>query len=279
MMQWYPGHMVKAKADMRAKAALVDAVLVLLDARAPRSSLNPDLMSLFKDKAMVCLLNKSDLADPYMTNRWVEVLAHEGLEAFPVSSLTKPPLSAITRRVSEAAAPVLAREKARGMLPRALKVMIVGIPNVGKSTLINRFAGKNVTKVENRPGVTVRSQWIRLNPEISLLDTPGVLWPKFSRPETGLILGLIGSLKDQENAEGALVNFLVPYLVTHYPTRLSTRYEIEESGTTEEFLLRLAAKKGFTNPRDARMRAATMILADYRGARLGRTTLDALEDA
>ena len=195
--QWYPGHMTKAKRAMQEDIKLIDVIIELVDARIPRSSKNPDIDSLAQGKSRILLLNKSDMADAAKTQSWISYYEKQGFLALAVNSKKKNELKQVNALVQKACEKKIERDRKRGIKNRPVRAMIVGIPNVGKSTFINSFAGKACAKTGNKPGVTKGKQWIRLNKQVELLDTPGILWPKFENQAVGLRLALIGSIKEE----------------------------------------------------------------------------------
>ena len=195
--QWYPGHMTKAKRQMQEDIKLIDLVIELVDARIPLSSRNPDIDELGKNKYRLILMNKADLADKEQTKKWAEYFKSKGFFVVSLDARTKNSMKSITDIVMEACKEKIERDRKRGIKNRPVRAMVVGIPNVGKSTFINSYAGKACAKTGNKPGVTKGKQWIRLNKNVELLDTPGILWPKFEDQMVGLRLALIGSIKDE----------------------------------------------------------------------------------
>ena len=196
-IQWYPGHMTKAKRAMKEDLKLIDLVIELVDARVPLSSRNPDIDDLGAGKARIVLLNKADLADEALNRRWAQWFTERGMHVVKIDARNKGTLKQIQAVVQEACKEKIERDRKRGILNRPIRAMVVGIPNVGKSTFINSFAGKACAKTGNKPGVTKGNQWIRLNKTLELLDTPGILWPKFEDQQVGLKLALIGSINDE----------------------------------------------------------------------------------
>ena len=195
--QWYPGHMTKAKRAMQEDIKLIDVVIELVDARIPVSSKNPDIEQLAQNKSRILLLNKSDMADPAVTEKWIRSYEEKGYLTLAVNSKKKNELKKVNQLIQKACQEKIERDRRRGILNRPVRAMIAGIPNVGKSTFINSFAGKACTKTGNKPGVTKGKQWIRLNKQVELLDTPGILWPKFEDQTVGQHLAFIGSIKDE----------------------------------------------------------------------------------
>ncbi len=277
--QWYPGHMTKAKRMMQENISLIDLVIELVDARAPLSSRNPDIDELGKHKSRLILLNKSDLADPGLNQRWMSFFKEKGFYVLEVNAKTGQGLKAIQGMVREACKEKIERDRKRGIKNRPVRAIVVGIPNVGKSTFINSFAGKACTKTGNKPGVTKGKQWIRLNKELELLDTPGILWPKFESEEVGRKLAMIGSMNDEILQMTELAEALVTYLLSHYRRALLDRYQIEEDGqsyTAREVMEavcenRKCYKKGQESDYE---KAAALVIDDFRSGRIGKITLE-----
>ncbi len=277
--QWYPGHMTKAKRMMQENISLIDLVIELVDARAPLSSRNPDIDELGKHKSRLILLNKSDLADPGLNQRWMSFFKEKGFYVLKVNAKTGQGLKAIQGMVREACKEKIERDRKRGIKNRPVRAIVVGIPNVGKSTFINSFAGKACTKTGNKPGVTKGKQWIRLNKELELLDTPGILWPKFESEEVGRKLAMIGSMNDEILQMTELAEALVTYLLSHYRRALLDRYQIEEDGqsyTAQEVMEavcenRKCYKKGQEPDYE---KAAALVIDDFRSGRIGQITLE-----
>ena len=277
--QWYPGHMTKAKRMMQENISLIDLVIELVDARVPLSSRNPDIDELGKNKSRLILLNKSDLADPRVNQCWMKYFKEKGFYVLEVNAKTGQGLKAIQGMVREACKEKIERDRKRGIKNRPVRAMVVGIPNVGKSTFINSFAGKACTKTGNKPGVTKGKQWIRLNKELELLDTPGILWPKFESEEVGQKLAMIGSMNDEILQMTELAGDLVTYLLSHYRSDLLGRYQIAEEGqalTAQQVMEtvcenRKCYKKGQEPNYE---KAAALVVEDFRSGRIGRITLE-----
>lgn len=281
--QWYPGHMTKAKRMMQENIGLIDLVIELVDARIPFSSRNPDIDELGKNKARLILLNKSDLADPKANQIWMDYFKNKGFHVLEINAKTGQGLKAIQGMVNEACREKIERDRKRGIKNRPVRAIVVGIPNVGKSTFINSFAGKACTKTGNKPGVTKGKQWIRLNKELELLDTPGILWPKFESEEVGRNLAFIGSMNDEILQMTELAMDLTEYLLQHYQTQLFTRYQVEDEGQSRTPALMLehicenrkCYKKGQEPDYE---KAASVLVDDFRSGRIGRITLEMPED-
>lgn len=274
--QWYPGHMTKAKRAMQEDIRLIDVIIELVDARIPVSSKNPDINALANNKSRVILLNKSDMADPVFLDKWIQYYESEGYLALAVNAKKKNELKQVNTLIQKACKEKMERDKRRGILNRPVRAMIVGIPNVGKSTFINSFAGKACAKTGNKPGVTKGKQWIRLNKQVELLDTPGILWPKFEDQTVGKHLAFIGSIKDELIQSVELALELIVFLRETYPGALAGNYSLDESGEPVEVLRQLAENRGCIqkgNEPDYD-KAAFMLLDDFRNARLGRITIE-----
>ena len=281
-IQWYPGHMTKAKRAMQEDLKLIDLIIEIVDARIPYSSRNPDIDELGKNKARLILLNKSDLASETCNEAWAKWFLQQGFYVVKVNSKSGAGLKQIHSVVQEACKEKIERDRKRGIINRPVRAMVVGIPNVGKSTFINSFAGKACTKTGNKPGVTKGNQWIRLNKSLELLDKPGILWPRFENQEVGKRLAFIGSINDEILNKEELALDLLKFMMAQYPQVLKERYGILEGseGTQEQVLakgLEQIAKsrqcllKG--NEYDYK-KAANLFIDDYRSGRLGRITLE-----
>lgn len=274
--QWYPGHMTKAKRMMQEDIKLIDVVIELVDARIPFSSKNPDIDDIAKNKSRIILLNKFDLADEKNTLKWKEWFEKQGFFVAFVNSKNGRGVKEVHNVIGQACKEKIERDRKRGIINRPVRAMIVGIPNVGKSTFINSFAGKACAKTGNRPGVTKGKQWIRLNKNVELLDTPGILWPKFDDQAVGLRLAFIGSIKDEILNVTELSLELIDFLQSHYAGKLAERYGIEEKEDRVKVLeeiadVRACRLKG--NELDYE-KAANLILDDFRNGKLGRITLE-----
>lgn len=227
-IQWFPGHMAKARREVTEKLKLVDIVFELVDARIPVSSANPMLDEIIQQKPRLTLLNKADLADRETTKKWLQYYAEQDKKALSINSQAGSGLHEIVNAAKEILKPKFDRMKAKGMKPRAIRAMIIGIPNVGKSTLINRLAKKNIAKTGNMPGITKSQQWIKVGKELELLDTPGILWPKFEDQEVGYKLALTGAIKDTILNLQDISIYALRFLEENYPNRLNERYNFSE---------------------------------------------------
>lgn len=280
-IQWYPGHMTKAKRMMQENIKLVDLILELVDARVPFSSRNPDINEMGGQKARIILLNKCDLADEKKTALWSDYFRKQGFQAVQVNSRSGSGLKAIHGAVQEACKEKIERDRKRGILNRPIRAMVAGIPNVGKSTFINSFAGKACTKTGNKPGVTRGAQWVRLNKQVELLDTPGILWPRFEDPKVGIRLAMIGSVKDEVINTEELALELLHFLKEEYSGTLEKRYGIPETEDVLSMLRGIAEKRGCLlkgNELDLG-KAVGILLEEFRNGKLGRFTLEVPEEA
>ena len=275
-IQWYPGHMTKARRMMQENIKLVDLVIELVDARVPLSSRNPDIDELGKNKARLLLLNKADLADEKANEEWSAFFREKGFQVVKLDARSGSGLKAVHAAIQEACREKTERDRRRGILNRPVRAMVAGIPNVGKSTFINSFAGRSCAKTGNKPGVTRGAQWVRLNKQVELLDTPGILWPKFEDPKAGLLLALIGSIKDEILNTEELSLELIRFLKTEYPGLLSERYGIEEESGGLETLYEVAKKRGclLKGGEPDSQKAAAILLDEFRSGKLGRITLE-----
>lgn len=282
-VQWYPGHMTKAKRQMQEDIKLIDIIIELVDARVPLSSRNPDIDELGRNKSRLILLNKADLADERQNEGWREYFQKKGFFVVQVDSRKGTGMKTIQNTIQEACREKIERDRKRGIKNRPIRAMVVGIPNVGKSTFINSFAGKACTKTGNKPGVTKGKQWIRLNKGVELLDTPGILWPKFEDQEVGVRLALVGSVKDDILNLEELSLKLIDYVKTRYKGALKDRYGADEEKPAVEVLEEITRARGCLKKGEELdyAKAARILFDDFRGGKLGRISLEwaALEGA
>lgn len=279
--QWYPGHMTKAVREMQEDIRLIDLVIELLDARVPYSSRNPDIDQLGKGRARLILLNKADLADERRSSLWAQYFREKGYYVAQADSRMKSGMKQIQELIREACHEKTERDRRRGILNRPVRAMVAGIPNVGKSTLINTLAGRACAKTGNRPGVTKGRQWIRLNKSVELLDTPGILWPKFEDQTVGEKLAVIGAIRDGLLLPEELAAWILEFLQREYPSRLQERYGVREETGSTDLLTEIAQARGCLlkgGIPDIR-KAAGLIVDDFRSGRLGRITLEIPESA
>ena len=281
-IQWYPGHMTKTRRNMEADLKLVDAVCEIVDARIPFSSRNPDIDAICGQKPRMMILNRIDLADPAATDVWQNYWQAQGMTVVRTDCKSRRGIDRFVPAVRSMLAEKLQRYADKGQTGRALKLMIVGIPNVGKSTFINQIAGRKGAKAENRPGVTRGKQWITVDQGLLLLDTPGILWPKFEDPEVGMRLAYTGAVKEDVIDTETLACHFIALLAKYYPQTLSERYKLEAPEGADGYeLLQLAGKKrgylvsgGEVNTE----RMAKALMDDYRSGKLGKLTLESPED-
>ncbi len=274
--QWYPGHMTKAKRMMQENIKLIDLVIELVDARMPLSSRNPDIDELGKNKSRLILLNKSDLASEEYNKQWMEYFKNKGFFVVQINAQKGTGVKSINGVIAEACKEKIERDRRRGIMNRPVRAMVVGIPNVGKSTFINSLVGKACTKTGNKPGVTKGKQWIRLNKNVELLDTPGILWPKFDDQEVGLRLAFIGSMNDEVLNLHELSAELLKFVEKNYPGYLAKRYEIEE-GEDPYVMLADIARNRYCIKRGDELdldKCSRLILEDFRSGKLGKITLE-----
>lgn len=278
--QWYPGHMTKAKRAMQEDLKLIDVIIELVDSRVPFSSRNPDINQLANGKARIILMNKYDLADPGRTEQWIHFYEEQGCFVAKINSKSGAGIKDVHNLINGACKEKIERNRKRGIINRPVRAMIVGIPNVGKSTFINSFAGKACTKTGNKPGVTKGKQWIRLNRNVELLDTPGILWPKFEDQDVGLRLAFIGSIKDELFNVYELSILLLEYLNENYPDKAAAFYGTEWQEKPEEQLKAIAVRRGClkTGGEPDLDKAARCLMDDFRGGRLGAISLEVPED-
>lgn len=274
-IQWYPGHMTKAKRAMKEDIKLIDLIIELVDARVPISSRNPDIDQLGAGKARIVLLNKSDLADERFNTAWEGYFKDKGFYVVKVNSKTGAGLKQISKTVQEACKEKLERDRKKGILNRPVRAMVVGIPNVGKSTFINSFSGKACAKTGNKPGVTKGNQWIRLSKGLELLDTPGILWPKFEDQQVGIRLALIGSINDEILNKDELALELISFLNASYPDVLTERYGVASSDRLEGLKQIAKARACLAKGGELDLsKAARLLIDDFRNGKLGRITLE-----
>ena len=275
-INWYPGHMTGARRKMQEDIKLCDVVIELLDARIPGSSKNPDMDDLIGNRKRLFILNKADMADPAVTAKWVDYYTSQGIKVLTMDSRVRKQTLAVTNAVKEVCKEKLERDKRRGIAARPIKAMVAGIPNVGKSTFINSFVGKATAKTGNKPGVTRGNQWIRISKDINLLDTPGILWPKFEDQQIGLNLAYIGSINDNILELNEVTYNFIEYIKDNYCNILVERYMIEDVGDSNEIINKIAElkksiKKGGEPDIDKTCR---LILDDFRSGKLGRISLE-----
>lgn len=275
--QWYPGHMTKAKRMMQENIKLIDIVVELLDARIPMSSRNPDIDQMANQKFRLVILNKADLADEEGNRLWENYFKEKGFYVLRVNSQKGQGIKNVKGMIMEACREKMERDRKRGIVNRPIRAMVAGIPNVGKSTFINSFAGKACAKTGNKPGVTKGKQWIKINKDVELLDTPGILWPKFEDQTVGLHLAFIGSIKDEIVQVEELALNLIQFLQERYPEQLRERYQLPDVRMTPVDTLaaigeiRACKKQGGEVDLE---KAAAIVMEDFRSGKMGRITLE-----
>lgn len=277
MIQWYPGHMAKAKRNIEADLALVDMVIEVVDARIPAASRNPDLAKYTKNKCHLLLLNKTDLADPAATQKWMQYYKQQGYIPAAVNAARKQGLKEMQNAIRKASEPLMAKLKSRGRLPRPVRAMVVGIPNCGKSTVINALAPTASAKTGNKPGVTRGQQWVKTNAGIDLLDTPGMLWPKFADYDIAFKLAVCGSISDTVFPVYNVSCNLAAMLKNLAPELLCSRYKLTElPETPEEILIAIARSRGMLGAggKAKEEDAAMVLLQEFRNGKVGPLTLE-----
>lgn len=276
IVQWYPGHMTKAKRMMQEDIKLIDLVIELLDARIPLSSRNPDIDELAKGKSRLILLNKSDLADPKKNEAWLSYFKEKGYVTLLIDSKNRAGFGAIKKSIEEACKEKIERDRRRGIIGRPVRAMIVGIPNVGKSTFINSLCRKSCTKTGNKPGVTKGKQWIRLDKNVELLDTPGILWPKFENEKIGVNLAFIGSINDEILDISEVAINLISFLKKDYSGVLYSRYNVDEENEEIMILSDIGRARGCLKKGDEVdiEKAARLLVEDFRSGKLGKISVE-----
>lgn len=282
VVQWFPGHMAKTRRLIKESLRLVDGVLEVIDARIPYSSSNPELSEIISGKPRIVLLNKCDLADGATTKKWIEYYKKQGITAIPVDCRSGKGLNAFPNAVRTVLADKIKSNEEKGMAGNPLRLMVVGIPNTGKSSFINRMAGATKAKVADKAGVTRHNQWFAIGGGIELLDTPGVLWPKFDDPKVGDRLAFIGSVKDEILDTELLAVRLLEVMQEHYLERIIERYKISDFGELQPWeVLELIGRKRGNIMRGGEIdteRTSVMLLDEYRGGKLGEISLESPED-
>lgn len=280
-INWYPGHMKKTKDLMKSNLKLVDVVVELLDSRIPYSSKNPDIDTLMAGKPRVVLLNKSDISDRAKLNKWINYYKEQGIKAIPIDAMKGTGVNKIVDECKNAVKDKMDSLKEKGRKERAIRIMIVGVPNVGKSSLINKLTGRRSTQTGDRPGVTKGKQWVKLRGNLELLDTPGILWPKFEDQDVALNLAFTRAIKDEILDVETLALRLIEKLMVIEPEKLAARYKLDELGETGiETMDMIAQKRGFITGRKEidYTRTATTVLNEFRTGKLGNITLEVPED-
>ena len=276
-INWYPGHMAKTKKQIAEDLKLIDIVVEILDARAPIASINPDVNELVKDKLKIIILNKADLADENTTKKWIEYYKNKGITAIAIEANQGKGIQKVIDKIRETYNEVKQKYINKGRIGKAIRVMVLGIPNVGKSTFINSIAKRNSAKVGNKPGVTKQKQWIRIDENIDLMDTPGMLWPRFDNQEMAMHLAFIGTIGDNAIDNEEVAYFLLEYLIKNYKEKIEERYKIQiENKDTMEVLEEIARKRGalVSGGNINMQKVSDIILNEFRSGKLGRVTIE-----
>ncbi|MFV0465334.1 MAG: ribosome biogenesis GTPase YlqF [Lachnospiraceae bacterium] len=278
--QWYPGHMTKAKRQMQEDIKLIDLIIELVDARIPLSSRNPDIDDIGKNKARLILMNKSDLSDLNANAKWSRFFKEKGYFVVSLDARNHNGIKGIQNEIQEACKEKIERDKRRGILNRPVRAMVVGIPNVGKSTFINTYAGRAAAKTGNKPGVTKGKQWIRLNKSVELLDTPGILWPKFEDQSVGLKLAMIGAIKDEILNTDELSLELIHTIKGYYPGALKDRFGVDEEQEDVKILGQIAHNRNCISKGGELdyTKAANLVIDEFRSGKIGRFTIEFPDD-
>lgn len=280
-IQWYPGHMAKTKREIKENLKLVDVVIELLDARIPFSSRNPDVDEMIAGKEKIVLLNKADLANEEITRRWIEYYKENGIEAIPIDAISGKGLNKIYAICKEAIKDKIEKMEKKGIVGKPLRAMVIGIPNVGKSSLINKLGGKSTAKTGDKPGVTRSKQWVKVNKDFELQDTPGVLWPKFDDEKVAQKLAFTRAIKDEILDIEELAYFFVKYLQESNPRILEERYSVElDMDDPYETMLKIGRKRGCVVSGGGidTIRVSNLILDEYRTGKLGKLSLEKPDD-
>ncbi|WP_051330703.1 ribosome biogenesis GTPase YlqF [Aneurinibacillus terranovensis] len=281
-IQWFPGHMAKARRQVTEKLKLIDVVIELLDARLPVSSRNPMIDEIVSGKPRLILLNKADLADDQVTQQWIRYFAKQGIKAIPIDALSGRGVNALPQECQSLVEEMMEKRRAKGMQDRAIRAMILGIPNVGKSSLMNRLAGRKVAQTGDRPAVTKAQQWVKVGKTLELLDTPGILWPKFEDPLVGLRLAASGAIKDEIIDFQEVALFLVAYLRMYYPDAFKARYQLEELPDSKIAILDEVGRKrgciigGGNVDYD---KVAELIIREARSGKIARISIEHPDDS
>ena len=274
-INWYPGHMAKTKREIKEKIDLIDIVFEVIDARIPRSSKNKDIDALIKDKPRILIMTKYDLCDQQKTQKWFEHYEHAGYNVIPVDLINNPNLHKIYEETNKLTKELNEKRAKKGLMPRKLRVLILGIPNVGKSTLINRLVGKKATNVGNKPGITKKLEWIRINNQIELLDTPGILWPKLDDEKTALNLAAMTAIKEEILDTEEVAIYIIKNMLKYYPNNIISRYNLSTSKDIIEIIDSIGKKIGAIKNQEVNYeKVYTTVIKDLRDGYLGKITFD-----
>lgn len=280
-IQWFPGHMAKARREVEQNLKHVDLVLELVDARAPKSSQNPMLQNIIKNKPKILILMKKDLADLHETTKWINHFMEQNIDCIAVDVNERRDVQELIRYVEQNGRSIIERQRQRGIQARPIRALILGIPNVGKSTLINRLANRKITKIGDRPGITRHQQWIKVKNTFELLDTPGILWPKFDDQKTGIRLAAIGTIKDDLLSLQDIAAYVIQYLQRHYPQALKDRYHLDQTMTDMWDVFEHIGKKRGAIESGGKInfdQVARVVLQDLRMGKLGKVTLEKYDE-
>lgn len=277
VISWYPGHMAKTKKQIIEDLKLIDIVIEILDARVPLASQNPDIEEIIKDKNKIIVLNKADLADNNITNKWIEFYKNKGIKAIAVESNNSKGIKDVIEAIKLEYESIKEKYMQKGRIGKAIRVMVLGIPNVGKSTFINSIAKRNTAKVGNKPGVTKQKQWIKVTNEIELMDTPGMLWPKLENKDFAMHLAFVGTIGENAIDKEEIAYYLLEYLIKNYPERITERFNIElKEKETMEVLEEIARKRGaiISGGNINMQKISDIILNEFQNGKLGRITIE-----
>ena len=276
-LSWYPGHMAKTKKQLIEDLKLIDIVVEVVDARIPLASINPDIQEYIKDKTKIVVLNKADLADENETKNWVKKYNSQGITAVEVEASNGKNIQAVINKIKEEYEKIKEKYILKGRIGKAIRVMVIGIPNVGKSTFINSLAKRNTAKVGNKPGVTKQKQWIKIDNNIEIMDTPGMLWPRLDNQEYAMHLAFCGTIGEKSIDNEEIAYYLLEYLIKNYPNRIEERYNIKiENKETMEILEEIARKRGaiVSGGNINMQKISDIILNEFRSGKLGRITIE-----
>ena len=276
-INWYPGHMAKTKKQLIEDLKLIDIVVEVVDARIPLASINPDIQEYIKDKTKIVVLNKADLADENETKNWVKKYNSQGITAVEVEASNGKNIQAVINKIKEEYEKIKEKYILKGRIGKAIRVMVIGIPNVGKSTFINSLAKRNTAKVGNKPGVTKQKQWIKIDNNIEIMDTPGMLWPRLDNQEYAMHLTFCGTIGENSIDNEEIAYYLLEYLIKNYPNRIEERYNIKiENKETMEILEEIARKRGaiVSGGNINMQKISDIILNEFRSGKLGRITIE-----
>ena len=276
-INWYPGHMAKTKKQLIEDLKLIDIVVEVIDARIPEASINPDIQEYIKEKTKIIVLNKADLADENITQKWIQMYKAQGINAISVESNSGKNMQAVVNKIKEEYQKIKEKYIQKGRIGKAIRVMVIGIPNVGKSTFINSLAKRSTAKVGNKPGVTKQKQWIKIDNNIEIMDTPGMLWPRLDNKEYAMHLAFCGTIGESAIDNEEIAYYLLEYLLNNYPQTIEERYNIDtKNKETMEILEEIARKRGaiISGGNINMQKISDIILNEFRSGKLGRITIE-----